>query len=270
MPTRIIREGINDSRAINSLSEQSELFYRRLILIVDDYGRYEADPILLRAECFKRRIDDWPVERVRQCLADVGQCRADDGLPLVSVWHCRSTGKDFLQVNNFKQRTRTASRYPDPPNATLSDNVEQMTDNVTPIPDTGYRIPKANTVSRANGNGHNPTSADELRPAVSGWPADACEEWAGAMYKAHPKKKNRVLAEQEAVRVWASMRDPPAESAEIARVHRLWCRTTSWTEKQGQYCPQLAEWLADKGYLSEPPEVIDAVDMLMDREAKRL
>ena len=90
------------------------------------------------------------------------------------------------------------------------------------------------------------------------------------LYRSHPKHKNRVLAEQQACKIWASLVHPAEEAAEISRVHRLWCRTTSWTEKQGQYCPQLAEWLTDKGYLSEPPEVIDAVDMLMDREAKRL
>ena len=126
----------------------------------------------------------------------------------------------------------------------------------------------ANSLARSNGNGQKPTSAVEPH-GWCGWP-DSCEEWARALYRAHPKKKNRVLSEQEAVRTWASMRDPPTEADEITRVHRLWCRTTAWTEKQGQYCPQLAEWLADKGYLSEPPEVIDAVDMLMDREAKRL
>ena len=64
MPNRILREGIDDSRAVNSLSEQGEFYYRKLISIVDDFGRVEADPDLLRVKCFPRRLDPWPVARI--------------------------------------------------------------------------------------------------------------------------------------------------------------------------------------------------------------
>ena len=36
MPNRIVRPGINDSRAVNQLSESAEIFYRRLMLITDE------------------------------------------------------------------------------------------------------------------------------------------------------------------------------------------------------------------------------------------
>ena len=57
MPTRIIREGIITSEAINSLSEGAENFYRRLMSIADDYGRYYSHPSILRANCFPLKLE---------------------------------------------------------------------------------------------------------------------------------------------------------------------------------------------------------------------
>ncbi len=39
MPNRIIREGILTSEAVNSLSWEAEVFFRRLLSVVDDFGR---------------------------------------------------------------------------------------------------------------------------------------------------------------------------------------------------------------------------------------
>ena len=43
MPSRIIRDGILTSERINALTERAELFYRRLMSVVDDYGRFPAN-----------------------------------------------------------------------------------------------------------------------------------------------------------------------------------------------------------------------------------
>jgi hypothetical protein len=52
MPTRIIREGILTSERVDKLSERAELFYRRLMSVADDYGRYFANPANLRVNCY--------------------------------------------------------------------------------------------------------------------------------------------------------------------------------------------------------------------------
>ena len=65
MPNRIIRDGINTSTRINELSGGAELFYRRIISIVDDYGRYYGHPTTLRAAC-------WPTRPDRHNDAEVG------------------------------------------------------------------------------------------------------------------------------------------------------------------------------------------------------
>lgn len=115
MPTRIIRDGILDSKAVNSLSEQAELFYRRLMSIVDDYGRFEADADLIRARCFPRQFDRWSTERIEDCLAEVS-----GDSPLVTVYECE--GRKLLQINNFGQRVQSKPKYPGPdsPESTVS------------------------------------------------------------------------------------------------------------------------------------------------------
>jgi hypothetical protein len=121
MPNRILREGILASERIDALSTEAELFYRRLMSVVDDYGRFEANPKLLVARCFPLRTDRVTVSQVKQWLSDVSQT-SDSGPPLVSVYVVQ--GKNYLQINEFKQRTRVESKFPEPSCLT---NDRQMT-----------------------------------------------------------------------------------------------------------------------------------------------
>ncbi len=57
LPNRIIRDGILESHAVNRLSPEAELFYRRLLSIVDDFGRYEWDAQKLRLRTFGMRYE---------------------------------------------------------------------------------------------------------------------------------------------------------------------------------------------------------------------
>lgn len=115
MPNRILRDGILDSKAVNSLSEQAELFYRRLMSVVDDYGRCEADADLLRVYCFPRRLESWPEERVSAALIET----MSGPYPLVTVYEV--LGKKFLQINNFGQRARSSSKFPPSDDGHVSD-----------------------------------------------------------------------------------------------------------------------------------------------------
>ena len=52
MPQRFLRPGIRSSKRFNRVTWFEQIFYVRLITLVDDYGRYEADPELLQSEAF--------------------------------------------------------------------------------------------------------------------------------------------------------------------------------------------------------------------------
>lgn len=104
MATRILRDGILSSERVNGLSLEGELFFRRLMSVVDDYGRYPALPALLRAGCFPLRLDAVTEADV---LGWLGECEALGLLSLYAVG-----AKRFLEVCNFGQRMQSAARYP--------------------------------------------------------------------------------------------------------------------------------------------------------------
>ena len=90
MPIRMLREGILESRSVSSLSDDGQILFYRLISIVDDYGRYEADPDILRVKCFPLMLARWSPSRVSHALADVSQARADDGHTLIELYTVKS------------------------------------------------------------------------------------------------------------------------------------------------------------------------------------
>jgi len=107
MPNRVIRSGFLDSDKINSLKAEEQLFFIRLMLIVDDFGCFDG-----RIEMIKSYA--YPVSNVR--LTDVSKwlsavCKAD----LVALYE--EAGKKFLFIKNFDQRLRQKKRkFPNPNN----------------------------------------------------------------------------------------------------------------------------------------------------------
>lgn len=110
MPTRIIREGILTSVAVNKLSAGAELFYRRLMSVADDHGRFYSHPTILRSHCFPLKIDDVKESDVRKWLEECTKATDDDGTPLVSIY---GAGKHIL-IHKFGQQTRSRSKFPEP------------------------------------------------------------------------------------------------------------------------------------------------------------
>lgn len=114
MPNRILREGILTSEGVNSLSWQEEVFYRRLMSVVDDFGRYYASPKLLRAACYPLHID-------KVSDSDIGKwLTACVTAALVRVYPA-SDGKRYLELEKFGQQVRAkASKFPSPADDSLS------------------------------------------------------------------------------------------------------------------------------------------------------
>lgn len=110
MPTRILREGIIGSEPVNAISDSAEILYRRLMSVVDDYGRFDAKDELVRARCFPLQLDRWSIERVGGCLNEL---TVSHGFPpLITVYFCGN--KKYLQINNFGQRVQSKAKYPGP------------------------------------------------------------------------------------------------------------------------------------------------------------
>ena len=117
MPNRIVREGIISSEAVNSLGWDEEVFYRRLHSVVDDYGRFHANPSLLRAACYPLQLDKVGNQDVAKWLTAC--VRAG----LVRAYTVE--GKQYLEVVKFGQHVRAKeSKFPHPPDACNADVVQ--------------------------------------------------------------------------------------------------------------------------------------------------
>ena len=108
MPTRLIREGILTSEPVNSLNWAEEVFYRRLLSVVDDFGRYYASPKLLRAACYPLHIDKVSDSDIGKWLAACATAA------LVRVYPAQD-GKSYIEVQRFNQQVRAkTSKFPQP------------------------------------------------------------------------------------------------------------------------------------------------------------
>lgn len=107
MPVRILREGILTSERVDLLDAHAEVFYRRLMSVVDDFGRFSANPKLIRAACFPLRLDTVTDADVISWL----QACIDAGL----VIGYEVSAKQYLELVDFRQQVRSkASKFPDP------------------------------------------------------------------------------------------------------------------------------------------------------------
>jgi hypothetical protein len=109
MPSRIIREGILTSERVNALSERAELFYRRLMSVVDDYGRFSANLTLLRASCYPLKLDSVKEDSIKKHLAEA------EGAGLIVLYTV--AGKAYLELQDFNQRIQSKSKFPAPSDA---------------------------------------------------------------------------------------------------------------------------------------------------------
>ena len=99
MPVRLVREGILTSARVARLGWAEEVFFRRLMSVVDDFGRYYADPGLLRAACYPRQLDKVSDANIQAWL-DVA---VSAGLV---VAYSAEDGERYVEMLRFGQQVR--------------------------------------------------------------------------------------------------------------------------------------------------------------------
>jgi len=120
MPNRIIKESICSSENIDQLTEFQEVFFYRLMVNCDDFGRFDARLKLLSSRLFPLR--DVSTETIKEAL-DALQ-KAD----LIMVYEV--DGHPYLQMKTWEkhqQRRSDKSKYPSPDdincNQMISDDI---------------------------------------------------------------------------------------------------------------------------------------------------
>lgn len=107
----MIRGEINASRSLARVSMLADLTFRALLVSVDDFGRGEADPLMLKAALFPRRPDVTP----EMARAWVDELAAEGCVRLYSV-----DGVEYVQLvawekHRAKGKRAEKSKYPEPP-----------------------------------------------------------------------------------------------------------------------------------------------------------
>lgn len=213
MPNRIIREGILSSERMALLGWPEEVFFRRLMSIVDDYGRYEANPQLLRSRCYPLQTDAVRVTDISRWMA---ACQTA-GL----ILNYAVLGKQYLEVIDFGQQQRSPSKYPAPSASDIACNH---------LPADAHLVVSVSGVE----------SVSVSSPPVGGGLFD--EFW-----KAYPNKVGK-----DAARKAFDKRKPKRELLDSMLAALATQRTSKkWTDDGGQYIPHPSTWLNDGRWMDE-------------------
>lgn len=113
MPSRVIRDGLLTSKSLRAVPVEVELTFVHLLLVVDDFGRFDADPDVLASALYPTRRAITP----ETVIAHVETLAAQHDPALVLYV---ADGKRFLQLTGWERHragTKRAARskYPEPP-----------------------------------------------------------------------------------------------------------------------------------------------------------
>lgn len=161
MPSRYIRESICTSENLAQLSAEAERFWYRLLVNVDDYGRFDARLAVLRSVCFPLQLDQVTEADVAAWLTELGTAKGEEGEALLRLYQVR--GKPYLEITNFVRYNKPragASKYPQSaPGAdvgaqlpTDADSCAQLhadADSGAQIPSLTYSLTYSDSLTRA-------------------------------------------------------------------------------------------------------------------------
>jgi len=263
MPSRIVREGINSSPRVNQLSMGAEVFYRRLMSVVDDYGRYHGSVVTLRGACWPTNPEKIREREVAKWLDEL--LKGDD--PLVRTYEV--LGAIYVEIQDFGQQTRTKSRFPDPPCGKIDSKVPaecQQIDSRIPENDctSRSRISKSKSKSESEHAPSRVPPVEILEPAgvlqsrpkppsmAEAWEGFDFEEWFQERMRMHP---NKLHARHAATLLSGHSRITEEDwRVEFERVHGLWLRSELWTWKNGARVPPMDQLVIDEFWLYPPTE----------------
>lgn len=221
MPNRIIKESICRSDSIDSLSWFEEVLFYRLIVVCDDYGRFDGRPAVVKGSCFPLKDDI-----TKKQIADALEKLSTVGLVRGYEVH----GKSFLQLTAWEKHQQIrakSSKYPSPETACN----HMISDDIRCSRET--RI--------------------ENRESING---DACAREVGEAIRfedflaAYPKGCNRYLTETEYVNLLLDGKIKEDDLVQCAANYAEFCRILGTPER---YMKNAENFLKDMAFESYIP-----------------
>lgn len=215
MPNRILKESICTSDTIEKLSWFEEVFFYRLMVNADDYGRFDARPAILRARMYplKSSVTEKIVEQALERLEAVG---------LVSTYMVED--KPILQLATWgrhQQIRNIKSKYPGPECAhmiSIDINCNQLQSNAPVIQSNPNR--KRDSAKRM---------------------CDAFE----VFWAAYPRKIAKDPARKSFTRLDPNLLPTILTALDAQK------RSEQWLKEGGKFIPHPATWLNQKRWEDE-------------------
>lgn len=120
MPVRLLREGILDSAAVNALSLPAEVFYRRLMSVVDDFGRFDGRAAVLRGRLYSLKLNDVREADITRWIAE---CEKAGLIALYAV-----DDKPYILFHRLGPARAKESKFPAPPTGGANGRAHLQTD----------------------------------------------------------------------------------------------------------------------------------------------
>lgn len=213
MPNRYVRESAIESETVDRLSWAGEVFWRRLINRVDDFGRFTANPELLRAALFPLRLN-------KVSAADIGKMLLEcEQAGLVSTWKGED-GKAYMVMHKWEMGRAKASKYPEPPTHV---NTCLVTFADAPDSDTDSDTDNDMSILRA--------SFDEARKAYPGSRRGLEQEWQH-FRKKHGKDMARIVPLlMPAIQRYRARIEAENIEPRFVKHFQGWITDSRWTEE---------------------------------------
>ena len=213
MPNRIIKESICTSDTIEELDWYEEVFFYRLIVNCDDYGRMDGRAAILRARMFPlKAIQEAEIERGLTALERAGL-----------IQRYQSAGKPYLQVvswDRHQQVRSKRSKFPAPEGRCNQMQADDSRCARNPI--------QSETESKPNPD-PNPAAFDRF--------------WA-----VYPKKR----AKQDAREAFLKLNPDTALLETMIAAAEAWKNSAAWKQDGGRYIPYPATWIRGRRWEDEP------------------
>lgn len=250
MPNRIIKESICRSDSIDTLSWFEEVLFYRLIVVCDDYGRFDGRPAIIKGACFPLK-DDITKKHISEAIDKLSTAG------LVRGYEVR--GRSYLQLTAWdchQQIRAKKSKYPSP-----DDEVENQSPGRS---DTGLYAQEISSENICNQlisddskcprNRESKYENRNTRIGIRETNAGARE--AGGMRRfedflsAYPKPCNRILAEHEYVSLLMAGAVSEDDLVSSAKNYAEHCQTEGI---QARYIKNAANFLRDMTFDSYLP-----------------
>ena len=222
MPNRIIKDSISKSETISGLTDFQFRLWVHLITYVDDYGRGDARPAIIKGACFPFR-DRMTNKDIEKGLADLA------GAGCVVLY--KVDGKPFLCFPNWEQHQRVRQKVSKCPSPDECDDEQHDAASCGELPQNAARIQNPESRIRIQ----NPESENNARE-------DFEKFWSAYPRKAGSKQKAFESFKKAGVSLEILL-----EAIENQKKSAQWCKD------DGQFIPHPTTWLNGKRWEDQLP-----------------